>query len=448
MHEALVDLYRCPDALIRLSLSGELFPEPGYFYFGDDAVCYGQSAADSTSRLPGNGGPDLLRNVVSIGATLRLPFNLSQVVDNLRHERYTADGYTDRRALLSSEAIQKAYYRIRPLLPVQVRKHLQRIFLSDWRALVFPAWPVDTTVERIIERVLLLSMKVQKIERIPFIWFWPEGARSCLMLTHDVETKAGVDFVPRLMDTDDVFGIKASFQIIPEKRYPVSKTFLNSIRERGYEVNVQDLAHEGNLFDDRKEFVLRARSINRYLKEYGAQGFRSGRMYRNIDWYQELEMSYDMSVPNVAHLEPQRGGCCTVFPYFIGNILEIPLTTSQDYSLFHILGDYSIDLWKRQIALIMERNGLISLIVHPDYIMNEKALKVYKALLGYLAWLRRDANVWSTLPRDVDRWWRERSEMRLVREEGQWRIKGSGHERARIAYARIENDRIVYQFAE
>ncbi len=36
------------------------------------------------------------------------------------------------------------------------------------------------------------------------------------------------------------------------------------------------------------------------------------------------------------------------FPYFVGKILEIPLTTSQDYSLFQILNDYSIDLWKKQ----------------------------------------------------------------------------------------------------
>ena len=66
-------------------------------------------------------------------------------------------------------------------------------------------------------------------------------------------------------------------------------------------------------------------------------------MYRNQAWFDALEFSYDMSVPNVAHLEPQRGGCCTVMPYFIGDLVELPLTTIQDYSLFHILGDYSTD---------------------------------------------------------------------------------------------------------
>jgi len=73
-------------------------------------------------------------------------------------------------------------------------------------------------------------------------------------------------------------------------------------------------------------------------------------MYRNQDWYDSFDFSYDMSAPNVAHLDPMRGGCCTVMPYFIGKILELPVTTSQDYTLFHMLNDYSIDLWKQQLG--------------------------------------------------------------------------------------------------
>ena len=66
-----------------------------------------------------------------------------------------------------------------------------------------------------------------------------------------------------------------------------------------------------------------------------------------------------MSIPNTARLDPQRGGCCTVMPYFIGNILELPLTTSQDYMLFNLLGEESIELWKEQTNAIWARNGLV-----------------------------------------------------------------------------------------
>src|ERR1700734_2893101 len=136
-------------------------------------------------------------------------------------------------------------------------------------------------------------------------------------------------------------------------------------------------------------------------------------MYRNQDWYGGFEFSYDMSAPNVAHLEPQRGGCCTVMPYFVGEILEIPLTTIQDYPLFQILNDYSIDLWKEQLQLIHKRNGLISFICHPDYLINANARRVYEQLLDHLRNMAETDKIWTALPGDVDRWWRARDQMKL-----------------------------------
>jgi len=149
-------------------------------------------------------------------------------------------------------------------------------------------------------------------------------------------------------------------------------------------------------------------------------------------------------MPNVAHLEPQRGGCCTVFPYFIGKILEIPLTTCQDYSLFQILNDYSIDLWKQQVALIRKRNGLISFIAHPDYLMASQARRVYESLLGYLRQMIERDKVWMALPGEVDQWWRARSQMKLVPAGDAWKIEGPDCDRARIAYATLDGDGIKY----
>ena len=169
-------------------------------------------------------------------------------------------------------------------------------------------------------------------------------------------------------------------------------------------------------------------------------------MYRRQDWYDAFEFSYDMSVPNVAHLEPMRGGCCTVFPYFIGNILELPLTTTQDYSLFHILNDYSIDLWKQQLDLLARRNGLISFITHPDYLIETRARDIYEELLSYLQVLIERRNIWAALPGEIDRWWRARSQMSLVEKSGDWQIVGPESDRARLAFAVLEHDKMRYEF--
>jgi len=215
----------------------------------------------------------------------------------------------------------------------------------------------------------------------------------------------------------------------------VSPEFLDLLRRRHFEVVVHDLNHDGHLYADRQQFLERAARINSYRDAFGAEGFRAGVLYRKQVWFDALKFSYDMSVPNVAHLDPQHGGCCTVMPYFIGDILEIPVTTVQDYTLFNILKEYSTALWKRQIELIMAKHGLMSFIVHPDYVMEPRARGIYEELLGYLADLRREHSVWIATPGEVNRWWRQRAAMKLVESEGAWRIEGTGAERACVAYA-------------
>jgi hypothetical protein len=311
--------------------------------------------------------------------------------------------------------------------------------------LKFPHWPVDRTVDTALENLMLLALRTRGGERIPFIWFWPEGAASAAVMTHDVETTLGRDYCQEIMNLDDAFGIKASFQVVPEKRYEVSSAYIDSIWNRGFEVAVQDLNHDGHLYREREIFLERVKLINRYGKKYRAVGFRSAVLYRNQKWFDELDFSYDMSVPSVAHLDPQRGGCCTVMPYFVGKVLELPVTMTQDYSLFHILNDYSIDFWKKQIELIVEMHGLINVIIHPDYVTTPRERKVYEQLLGYIAEMRARRGIWIALPKDVDSWWRQRAEMQIVEEGNGLRIEGPGSERARIAYASEKDGRLILE---
>ncbi|MGH9397462.1 MAG: hypothetical protein ACRD18_11510 [Terriglobia bacterium] len=440
----LADYYRCPSGSVLYPPGGQSAKPPGYFRLGHDTICYGRLSSGATSKGPEGDLKDAHERVVMAADGIKLPFDPSEVIENLRRERYSAHFREEGR--IFNDMARKAYYTLRPLLGVSARRHLQKVRLRGWQEISFPAWPVDTTVERIHQKLLALALRAQGMEKIPFIWFWPEGHSSCAIITHDIESSLGRDFCSRLMDLDESFEFYSAFQVVPENRYSVSKGFLNNIRRRGFEVNVHDLKHDGRLYADRAEFLRRAKRINDYAREYGAQGFRSGILYRNADWYDAFEFSYDMSLPNVAHLDPQRGGCCTVMPYFIGKLVELPLTCTQDYTLFHILGDYSIDLWKKQIDLIRENFGLISLIVHPDYVVAERALDSYRALLSYLSQLRAEGNVWTPLPREVATWWRERSKMELVYESGKWRVEGCGKERALVAYASLDGDEVTYSF--
>jgi hypothetical protein len=443
--ELLTERFRCPEFIAPLTTATDLFSRSGYFRFGRDAICYGQCSSGVPAKFVTDDLYDASEKVRTNASAVELPFDPFQIVDNLRFERYAANSREGHDKLLTKNAVRNLYYLVRPFMPVAIRKQFQRVYFRGWENVPFPSWPVDRTVDNIFEQLLACAMRARNVERLPFVWFWPDGAPSCAILTHDVETSAGAEFCPQLMDLNDSFGIKASFQIVPEERYSVPPSFLENIRKRGFEVNVHDLNHDGHLFNNRAEYLRRAERIRHYARKFGALGFRSAVLYRNVDWFDALDFFYDMSIPNVAHLDPQRGGCCTVFPFLIGTIIELPVTATQDYSLFHILGDYSIRLWQKQIALIRAKHGLMSFIIHPDYIIPERARRVYSELLLHLSELRSQEETWIALPKEVAAWWRMRSEMSLVKEGGSWRIEGKGSERARIAYAVLVDDRVVYE---
>ena len=241
-----------------LGIEGHLNGSRGFFRFGADAVCYGQAAGNTRPYVNGNLF-DALQAVRLDENKVLLPFDVNQVLNNLRYERYVANGGG---TWLEAAWAKDAYYRLRPYLPVSLRKHLQRAYLRGWEARTFPNWPVDRSVDILFEQVASLALRASNRDRFPFIWFWPEGRKACAILTHDIETKAGRDLTGKLMDIDDSFGVKASIQIVPEKRYTVSPEFLDSIRARGFEINVHGLDHDGNLFKDRDKFLESSKLIN------------------------------------------------------------------------------------------------------------------------------------------------------------------------------------------
>jgi hypothetical protein len=445
--QILADHFGCPDTDVEFEWPGWDESPAGFFRFGEDVVCYGRSSAMPLAQTVTQPLYDAVGDVHLESSRCVLPFDPAEVVNNLRRERYVRNAGSNGKGQSFHNLIRRAYYGVRPWLPVPVRKQLQRLFLAGRMNTPFPNWPVDRSVDRFLERLLAMSLRARRLERIPFIWFWPDGQSSAAIMTHDVEMSAGVRFCSALMDIDEQNGFRSSFQLVPENRYTIPESLLHEIRRRGFEINVHDLNHDGRLYWRREEFLRRTAKINHYARAFGANGFRAGALYRNLDWYDAFDFAFDMSVPNVGHLDAQAGGCCTVMPYFVGGILELPVTATQDYSLFQVLGEYSIELWIRQINLIQDGHGLISFIAHPDYLVERRARTTYRALLAYLARLRSEGTLWIALPGEVNEWWRARSRMRLVQKNGSWTIEGQGKERARIGYASLDGNAVRFTVA-
>lgn len=291
----------------------------------------------------------------------------------------------------------KCYYEFKPFIPRYFQVLVRQHFAQAKRGRVKDFWPIDRSAGK-------------KPERWPG---WPDGKKFALVLTHDVESAVGQEKCRELMQMEKERGFLSSFNFVPE-RYDVSETVRNYLTEQGYEVGVHDLKHDGKLYKSRKSFFRKAEKINRYLEEWNAVGFRSGAMHHNLDWIHALNIRYDASTFDADPFEPQPDGLGTIFPSWIGRdgtgegYVEMPYTLPQDFTLFVLLKEKSIEIWRRKLDWIVEQGGMVLLNTHPDYMDFERKKERYDAypvdyymeFLDYVRAVYKD-QYWNVLPKDL-----------------------------------------------
>jgi hypothetical protein len=255
---------------------------------------------------------------------------------------------------------------------------------------------------------------------------WPHGKRFAFVLTHDVESGNGLRKVKQLAQMETDLGFRSSFNFIPEGPYRLLPELRHWLTTHGFEVGVHDLHHDGNLYISRARFNRRAARINDYLREWGAVGFRSGFMFRNLEWIHQLDILYDASTFDVDPFEPQPAGRNTIFPIWVpqsatchlyrdtispfGGYIELPYTLPQDFTLFLLLREPSIDIWKQKLDWIAAHGGMALVNMHPDYANFDGRddpmtfpARFYEMLLKYVN-EKYGGEFWAPLPRELATW--------------------------------------------
>ena len=176
--EAFIDYYRCPSHTADFATAADLSSAEGYFTFAGNR-CFGRSSGAQPAREVTDPLADVTGNAQQADGGLVLPFDLAEVVTNLREERYRRNRDASLTRATSSAVAQGLYYLLRPILTVGVRRHLQQLRLRGWQDIPFPRWPVDSTVDELMRHATAILLRASGAERLPFIWFWPEGAPSC-----------------------------------------------------------------------------------------------------------------------------------------------------------------------------------------------------------------------------------------------------------------------------
>lgn len=226
-----------------------------------------------------------------------------------------------------------------------------------------------------------------------------EKLKFAIMLTHDVENFRGFEFIPEIIKLEKKYGFRSSWNLVPYK-YPINDQVINYIRNSDGEIGIHGYSHDGRLYYNQVIFLSRVPKINEALKSYNAIGFRSPMVHRNLRWLQELDIEYDMSCFDYDPFQPFPGGTGFIWPFIAGKFVELPYTLPQDHTLFYVLKVKNIDIWKKKVDWLIENNGVILVLTHPDYLMEKDNLKYYEELLVYLNELKGG---WRCLPREMAR---------------------------------------------
>lgn len=307
----------------------------------------------------------------------------------------------------------RIYYGLKPFVPQRLRTAIRRKLATRLRKRIRDVWPI-----------------MPGSERPPENWpGWPDSKKFALVLTHDVESKTGLSRCRSLMQLELDLGFRSSFNFIPEGSYCVPAELRQELTANGFEVGIHDLKHNGHLFSSRRKFKRCAERINGYAREWGASGFRSGFMLRNLDWLHDLEVQYDASTFDTDPFEPQPQGRHTIFPFWVPGpngdfvmdqhsainssskgYMELPYTLPQDFTLFVLLQEKTPEIWMRKLDWIAQHGGMALVDVHPDYLCFDSAIATsreypvahYKSFLEYVN-RHYSGAFWHTTPSKVAR---------------------------------------------
>jgi peptidoglycan/xylan/chitin deacetylase (PgdA/CDA1 family) len=284
------------------------------------------------------------------------------------------------------------------VLPGELRRIMKKaLFMFQREKSRFPSWPVDKSVE-LLRHVIFRSITITG-GRITGKIKWPKGKRYVVCITHDIETGLGFKIMPRLLKIEKKYGLKSSFGIV-SNHYRLDHPLLDKMAKDGNNFYLHDYNHDNKLiYLGQKGMQKRFDKMGVFRNRYNAVGFRSPCLLRSEALFAAVEKNgylYDSSVPDTENPSQisERNGCCTVFPYMIGNLVEIPITMPQD-ALLIFKKKNLFNVWTKKLEFIKQIGGIAVMNIHPEPHLsgNKENLIIYEKFLEYIS---KDKSAWIT----------------------------------------------------
>jgi peptidoglycan/xylan/chitin deacetylase (PgdA/CDA1 family) len=256
----------------------------------------------------------------------------------------------------------------------------------------------------------ILATAIEKLSKKKLVTNTWKGKKCAVLLTHDIDTGRGLRRAGQLKRIESKYGVRSAW-FVPSKRYRLDLEIVKELADWG-EVGAHDTKHDGRLgaisMDRLVPRLREARQMLEIIVREKITGFRAPLLEHNSSILQALGLagySYDTSIPTWEPRHPttmKPHGISTVFPLFIGSVLEIPVSLPQDHQLMKISKlrpHEAIHQWVSMINTIKQMNGLCTILVHPDYeLADQTNLGTYEELLNVLT---SDNELLLSLPREI-----------------------------------------------
>ncbi|HLJ44335.1 MAG TPA: hypothetical protein VKT12_08935 [Candidatus Binataceae bacterium] len=331
----------------------------------------------------------------------------------------------------------RAYYYVKRLIPQNLRHRLNSAAIRARTPLDFPSWPCESALLELRRDWVRRSLEVHGLTDGWHIGFWPDNARCCIVLTHDVESPKGFERMEAMAEIEEQHGFRSAWNL-PLAQYPIDWRRVAQLRARGFEFGAHGLSHDGRLFRSHRDFAELAPILERLAAEHDLRGFRAPSTLRDPRAIATMDFDFDSSFSDTDPYEPQPGGTCSLFPFNLSRLIELPYTLPQDHTLIHLLRRAPLPVWTTKAKWIASLGGMILTLTHPDYCGDGVYLDAYRELLKRLGEIEL---AWRALPSEAAAWWKQRAQMQLHVENNRPLI--TGPEAARATAVRLSDQPLV-----
>ena len=223
-----------------------------------------------------------------------------------------------------------------------------------------------------------------------------DGRPVPVLLTHDVDTAAGLATLPRLLAVEERLGL-ASLTFLVTHRYRWERAALAPLRERGHAFGVHDTTHDNRLaYLPPAAVESRIRRAQEALGPLDSGAFRAPAFLRSASLYAGIasRVRIDFSTNDAALVWPHPGdGLGSPFPVRYRRMVVAPTTLPRDGELL-ALGldrDTMLDVCRRKAAQLARVGAPVVMLTHPDPTFTDTTARM-ETYGDFLAWLKSDTH--------------------------------------------------------